>query len=59
MLEKTSDKVKVKEIDEGVRVIKNSVSFSLGYSQLNKHTVDIRVFVDASYATNDDLLSQF
>lgn len=56
--EKTHGADKVKELNQGIRVILKSTDVGLRFSRLNLDELHIRAYADASYATNDDLSSQ-
>lgn len=51
-------KDKIKELNEEIKIINGSSSLRLSYPPLDKHTIHIRVYADASYTKNDNLSCQ-
>ena len=48
----------MKDLNSAIRRVKLSVNIKLKYSPLDKETLHLRAYVDASFATNDDHSSQ-
>lgn len=56
--QKTFCKGKIRELNKGIKIVKNTADQGLTFEPLDKQSIEMRVYADASFATNDDLSSQ-
>lgn len=56
--EKTFGRDKIRELNQGIKIIKRQPTTHLKFTLLDKDTAHMRVYADAAFATNDDLSSQ-
>lgn len=56
--EKSFGKDKIRELNQGIKTIKRSLTTHMKFSDFDKSTTHICVYADAAFATNNDPLSQ-